>query len=339
MCFAVFLSSCTGNLGQDEKEINKKDELEENIVATPKIETSQTSEAIKVFGYPQNTDEINNQEQYRQIFENFTVKNIDARKACEIFAKIFPEASFTEGARSNQIIVKAMPVDIVRIRKLFSSIDVPVHQVIIESQILELTKSDFENFGFSWSISRNGMKMAVENSAIQSDKIYATINALKSNGKARLIANPSIATIDNQEASVNIGSKIPFAVPVNSTSQGVQWTIQYIDAGVSLKITPKLADNDYIIVSVNPEVSSISEWRTTAAGEFPVISTRNASTKIRIKNGQTIVIAGLINETDRKNMSKIPIAGDMPILGALFSQQTLEEGNSEIVFLIRPRII
>ena len=93
---------------------------------------------------------------------------------------------------------------------------------------------------------------------------------------------------------IKIGSRIPYAVPVTSGTT-TQWTVDYIDAGVKLKITPQLGQEGDITTFIQPEVSSISEWRTTAAGDFPVISTRNACATVRVKNGETIVIGGLLS--------------------------------------------
>lgn len=334
--FSLILSSCIDK--STNEPINQSEQVQ--IEELPKITTTTvvSTEAEKVFSYPKIVDDMQNSEQYRHLFETITLKNIDAKRACEILSKVIPEALFLEGVKSNQLIVKAMPIELPRIKNLVANIDLPVKQIMIESQVIEISESSLENLGVSWTLSRNGIKMAVESSSLKADNIYAVISALKSSGQARLLANPRIATMDNQEANVAIGSKIPFAVPVN-TSTTTQWTVQYIDAGVSLKITPRLADGDYLIVNVNPEVSSISEWRTTAAGEFPVISTRNANTRLKIKNGQTIIIGGLINETDRINISKVPFAGDIPIIGELFTQKIKENGSSEIIFLIKPKVI
>jgi type II secretory pathway component GspD/PulD (secretin) len=115
--------------------------------------------------------------------------------------------------------------------------------------------------------------------------------------------------------------------------------VEYIDAGVKLKITPQLGQENYITTFLQPEVSAVSEWRTTAAGDFPVISTRNASATVRVKNGETIVVGGLISETDRVNVTRIPILGHIPFINFLFQNRTVEKAKTEIVFLITPHVI
>ncbi len=334
----LLLSSCSSEKATSEKmadDLDNEASVEVSKIPTP---VPQTPEAVRVFDHPVET-ESGQQTAYRQSYETIDLKHIDAKKACEIMAKVAPETVFMEGATSSQLIAKGSGEDISRLKKVLSSLDLPLRQIMIESRIVEISESALENIGVSWAETASGIQLAIEDGAVNSETIYAAVSALISSGKARLIASPSILTLDNHEASVNIGSKIPFAVPVNSSSSTVQWSVQYIDAGVSLNITPRLGDKDFITVLVNPEVSSVSEWRMTSAGEFPVISTRNADTRLKIKDGQTIVIGGLINETDRENIAKIPFAGDIPLIKELFAKRTSERAKTEIVFLITPRII
>ena len=335
----LLLSSCS-----TEKELAERPsrDLDSNMSEeVSKIPTPlpQTPEAVRVFNYPSEQAGIQQPAVYRQSYEAIDLKHIDAKKACEIMARIAPETVFMEGGKSSQLIVKGAGEDISRLKKVISSIDLPLRQIMIESRVVEISENALDNVGVSWAGAENGIRLAIEDGSVKSETIYAVISALISSGKARLIASPSISTLDNQEASVNIGSKIPFAVPVNSSSSSVQWAVQYIDAGVSLKITPRLGERGFLTVAVNPEVSSVSEWRMTSAGEFPVISTRNANTRLKVRDGQTIIIGGLINETDRENIAKIPFAGDIPLIKELFTKRTTERTKTEVVFLITPRII
>lgn len=338
LVLAVLLSACSTEKEQA-KELSVDVEAED-LVEVSKIPTPvpQTPEAVRVFEHP-SEGPAKEQEAYRISYDTIELKHIDARRASEIMARIAPEAVFMEGAKSSQLVVKGASEDISRCIRLISSIDIPLRQVMIESRIVEISENALENLGVSWTGAANGIRLAIDGDSVDSETVYAVISALIGKGKARLIACPSISTIDNQEASVNIGNKVPFAVPVNSSSSSVQWAVQYIDAGVSLRITPRLGERGEMTVAVNPEVSSVSEWRMTAAGEFPVISTRNASTRLKVRDGQTIIIGGLINETDRENISKIPIAGDIPLVKELFTKRTTERNKTEVVFLITPRII
>jgi len=333
------LSSCSAENPNTTGSVQGLDgEISEEV---PKNHTPmpQTPEAEQIFAYPKDQLSQGRTEMLKPIYETVSLKYLQASKACEILGKIASDCIFAEGQRSNLLVIKAFPQEIAKIRRLASLIDVPSPRIMIESRVVEVSENELDNIGVAWSSNSNGLKFVVSEQGIKFDNVSAAISALISSGNAKLIANPSIATIDGHEASVNIGSKIPFAVPVSSNSSSSQWAVQYIDAGVSLKITPRLGEKGLITVSIHPEVSSISEWRATSAGEFPVISTRNADTYLEITNGQTIVIGGLINETDRENMSKIPFAGDIPIIKELFSKKTTEKTRTEVVFLITPRVI
>ncbi len=270
-------------------------------------------------------------------------KFLSSKTACEILSKVFPEAVFAQGDRADMVIIKARKDDIDGIASLSQRIDVALSQVMIESSVVEITESGLKTLGLQWASSSGStdfrFSLDAKKSLIESDGLAATLSALIASGKARIIARPRITTLDNTEASVNIGSRIPYAVPASTTSSGIQWAVQYIDAGVSLKITPKISADKMISVEIHPEVSSVSQWRTTVAGEFPVISTRNAAAFVRVKNGETIVIAGLIDEKDRDNIQKLPYAGDIPFISELFTKRISEKEKTEIIFLITPKIV
>jgi len=217
---------------------------------------------------------------------------------------------------------------------LISSLPIKKHQpaqVLIEAKVLEIAESEASRLGLSYN-NQSG-------SFVVGEQVSADIKALVSEGKATVVASPRIATLDGEEAVINIGSRVPYAVPVSSTSSSPQWSVAYLDAGVIFRITPEINDNSFITTKIKPEVSSISEWKITTAGEFPVISTRNAESTLRVKNGETIIVGGLISESDRANISRVPLLGYLPILGGLFQSKTVEKGRSEIVFMITPQII
>ena len=277
-------------------------------------------------------------EEFIPVYEVFELKYLSGKKAAEFVSRLMPEAGAIEGERGSTVLLKGKPQEMWKMKKLLTSVDRPVPQIMIESRIMEISENALKSAGFSWG---GNIKISVipEEGKIKAGDIPVMLNALVSRGDARIIASPRISTMDNLEAMINIGDRIPYAVPVTTSAGGTQWAVQYIDAGVSLKLTPRIGGDGMITAEIKPEVSSISEWRATAAGEFPVISTRNASTTVRVKSSQTIVVAGLINEADRENISKIPIAGDIPLVKELFQKKTKEKTKTDIVFLITPFVM
>jgi len=260
-----------------------------------------------------------------------SLTHLSADKVSSLLAKVLPALKTTVGGRANVVVLKGAANLIDEAKKIIFSIDHPVPQILIESKVLEISESDSMRLNLSFGTQAGVIEL--------SSDLQVTLNALISSGKAKVVATPKIATLDDHEAVINIGSRIPYAVPVSNGSEATQWAIEYIDAGVKLKVTPRLGKENYITTFIQPEVSSISEWRTTSAGEFPVISTRNAQATLRVKDGETIVVGGLLSETDRENVSKLPILGYLPVIGSFFQNRTIEKAKTEIVFLITPYII
>jgi type II secretory pathway component GspD/PulD (secretin) len=270
------------------------------------------------------------------------LKYLSAERVSSLLARVFPDLKSGSGGSANSIVLQGKPDLIEDAGELIYSIDKPVPQVLIESRVLEISESDSMRLGFSFGKEKGTFKFLTSKQRGQtfpSEDLETALNALVGEGKAEIVACPRIATLDNHPAVINIGSRIPYAVPVSNGSSSTQWTVEYIDAGVKLKITPQLGSEGYITTSIQPEVSSVSEWRITAAGEFPVITTRNAQATLRVKEGETIVVGGLLSESERENISKLPILGDIPIAGAFFQNKTVEKAKTEIVFLITPHII
>lgn len=277
---------------------------------------------------------------YKAVIEVVKLKHLPAGRTAELLAKLIPAAGFQAGERADSLIMRGRQEDIKDARAVIAAIDKPVPQVLIESKVVEISSSDSARLGLSFG---NGtFKFTTDKTSRRTalaDHITTTLNALIADGSANVVASPRIATLDNQEAVINIGSRLPYAVPVGGSGLVTQWTVEYIDAGVRLKITPQLGEEGYVRTFVQPEVSSISEWRTTAAGEFPVISTRNASATVRVRDGESIVIGGLLSDSQRQNVTRVPVLGYLPLLGLLFQSRSAEKEKTEIVFLITPHII
>lgn len=279
---------------------------------------------------------------YEGEIESIRLKYLSAEKVSSLLGKVLPAVKTSTGGSANSIVLQGKASLIEEARKLIHSIDKPVPQVLIESKVLEISESDSMCLGFSYGREAGAFKFLTSKDTGKTtlaEDLQTTLNTLIGTGKAKVVASPKIATLDDHEAVINIGSRIPYAVPVSSGSNSTQWTVEYIDAGVKLKITPRLGEEGCITTSIQPEVSSVSEWRTTAAGDFPVITTRNAQATVRVKDGETIVVGGLLSESDRENISRLPILGYLPIAGLLFQNKTIEKAKTEIVFLITPHII
>lgn len=286
---------------------------------------------------------VSPQEQaYKGAVETLKLRYLTAKKVTLLLNNIIPELKASPGGSASSLVLQGKRKLINEAKKVIASIDRPLPQILIESKVIELSESDSMRLGVLYGQEPGNYKFIASRATKKirpASDLQITINGLITDGKANVVASPRIATLDDHEAVINIGSRIPYAVPVSSGSNTTQWTVEYIDAGVRLKITPQLGDDGYITVSIKPEVSSISEWRTTAAGEFPVITTRNAQATLRVKDGETIVVGGLMSESERENITRVPILGYIPLIGMLFQNKTFEKAKTEIIFLITPHII
>lgn len=158
----------------------------------------------------------------------------------------------------------------------------------------------------------------------------AKIDALISDGKANILARPNITTIQGKEAVINIGSEVP--VPTVSTTNSTTTTsIKYREAGIILKCTPRVNEDSIITVKVHTEVSSPMYVEDMKAYRF---QKRSADTIVRLKDGQTMVIGGLIGSDEAKQMSKIPFLGDIPILGNLFKHIQKSKSDTEVMIFL-----
>jgi len=170
--------------------------------------------------------------------------------------------------------------------------------------------------------------------------LNATLTAAASEGKAKILSEPKIATLNNQAANINVTTQIPY-VTSNVASTGVQTqTVAYVTTGIKLTVTPSINADGRITLVVNPDVSQPS---STAAGSTqtgaPAVDSRNATTTVLVRDGETIVIGGLITDTLQDVISKVPLLGDIPILGWLFKKKTKTRVRAELLIFVTTSIL
>jgi len=164
--------------------------------------------------------------------------------------------------------------------------------------------------------------------------LFATLQGLATKGSVKLLSEPKIVTVDNQEASIQVGSDIPFSITTVASTGLATQSFEMVNAGIMLTVTPTISADDRIRLKVNPTVSL--PGAVTAAG--PEILTRNANTEVIIRNGETLVIGGLIDESIRKSVSKVPLLGDIPILGTFFRSISDSTTRRELLIFLTPMI-
>ncbi|MBU1863578.1 MAG: hypothetical protein KKH94_07955 [Candidatus Omnitrophica bacterium] len=184
------------------------------------------------------------------------------------------------------------------------------------------------------------------------DEFYAVISALEGMGKANTLSNPRVAVLNNEEASIAVATRQPFVsqtvVQSDSTSTTAD-NVEFIDVGVTLSVTPTITDDAYIVMAVKPEVSTAGTPLTLEGtddnGEtytrtvVPIVTSQEVETTVIVRSGTTIVLGGLIQDSQSITMNKVPLLGDIPFLGAAFRSKSDDFKKTELVIFITPRVI
>ncbi len=173
-------------------------------------------------------------------------------------------------------------------------------------------------------------------------ELGAAIKLIESTSDTNILSSPRITTLDNQEASIHVGKKIPVPTYTYNDDRGT-WEItgyEDEDVGITLKVTPHVSEGD-IVMAVAPEISEIIGWVVGPSGneEKPKLSTRSANTQVRVKDGETIVIGGLIKDKKGKTVSKVPILGDIPLIGLLFRRNRPAKEKIDLLIFLTPHIL
>jgi type II secretory pathway component GspD/PulD (secretin) len=242
---------------------------------------------------------------------------------------------------SNSVVLTASAGQMQIIDALLQQIDTALPQVMIEAMVLEVPNDVTKNLGVAWQTATpftltftGGQYPCCAQVSISSPALLATLNTLIQENKSRLLANPRLAVRDGETARMNIGDKIPFQV-INA--QGVP-SVVIIEAGVKLEVTPRINADNFVTVKMHPEVSSI-KTAPGAGGVPPTISTREADSSLTVKDGTPIVLAGLIRKDEIQTTVKVPLLGDIPILGFLFRSTSMNKSDNEVIFVITPHIL
>lgn len=270
------------------------------------------------------------------------LKYVKADQMKTSLSVVVPEDRMRTEPINNALIVSATDEEYRKIHDVLAELDVPPKQVMFEAEVVEMAKSTVSQFGVNWqwssypSPSGSSLVGVIQVDPIKGYNItyQATLDALVTGEKAKILANPRVAALDGQTAHILIGDRLP--VETKYLANGVeQVTISYIDVGIKLEVTPWVNEDGVITTHLKPEVST----NIATAGSNPSVRTREAETTLRVKNGETIVIGGLIQNENHKNYSKFPLLGDLPIVGSLFKSTSTEKLETELIIFITPKII
>ena len=242
-----------------------------------------------------------------------------------------------------------------QVRDIIAELDRPVPQVLMKVLIAEVTHNNTSDFGVDFSI-LNTRASGLGQSAITSyppvptgglvvsvleEHVQATIRALATAGKLDILSRPYILTSDNQEARIMVGQYVPYITDTRITDAGQQInSIDYRDIGIILDVTPHINPDGLVICDVAPEISSISDQTIPISSTVnaTIFNSRSADTRVGIKNGETIVIGGLMQDQKTETVTKVPILGDIPVLRFLFSRTQESKTKTELLIFLTPHV-
>ena len=243
---------------------------------------------------------------------------------------------------------KTVPVD-------RSQVEVRSHTVQVEVRVVEFSRSVLKqaglnlssygpnSHGFSFLSTSPGMLSEAFNLALNFGNankgrgMQATLQLLQQNGLARVLAEPTLVTVSGQSASFLSGGELPIPVP-----QGLGTTsIEYKPFGIGLSVTPTVLSNERIVLKVAPEVSDIDYSNSLNIGgaSVPAISTRRADTTVELGDGESFVIGGLVSRTTSSNVDKVPLLGDLPVIGSFFRNNRYTMNEKELVIIATPHLV
>ncbi|MDG1773306.1 MAG: type II secretion system secretin GspD [Oceanicoccus sp.] len=265
---------------------------------------------------------------------------------------------------SNALIMTAPPYILEMMADVIAQVDIRRAQVLVEAIIVEVSKDFSQTLGVEWNTSLNrddgveaitnfGLKSADEDGVLsligsglnlgfyRNGSLRALVQAVANENDANILSTPSIMTLDNQEAEILVGSNVPLitgqSTGSSSSTNDPFTTIEREDIGLSLKITPQINSGDAITLDVLQEIETISE--TSANTNDIVTNKRSIKTKVIVEDDNILVLGGLISDDVQQIVSKVPILGDMPLLGALFRTTTDKVIKKNLMVFIHPVIL
>ena len=289
-------------------------------------------------------------------------------------AMMSPDGKFAVNRQAFTIIVTDYPKNLKRVSLLLDNLEGPMHrQILIEAKIVEVILHEGSRIGVNWQVVNARVGQFAQISATQFIPVPADfitdpsrvlrfqvgsissgdlnlantyVDALQQEYRTEVLSSPKVATLNNQRAVIKATRQEVYFDQSQSVSSGgnlATYTPRFINVGVVLDVIPQIDENNNIILSIHPIYSTIAGTTpypdATMTGGVPVVTTREADTVVRVKDGETVVIAGLIQERKFKDRTGIFGLANIPLLGPLFRADTEEKQNTELVVFLTPRII
>jgi general secretion pathway protein D len=295
---------------------------------------------------------------YRELtVKSFYLANADVKQTAQMVRNLVKTRDIFVDEKLNLMVVRDTPEAIRMVEKLIASQDLGDAEVMLEVEVLEVGHNQLAQIGVTWPqavglsvIGAAGVPGQVTGTEAKnlnssnfrvnvSDPLIA-LNLRQQAGRTNVLANPRIRVKNKEKARIHIGDKVPVITTTAGATGFVSESVNYLDVGLKLEVEPLVSLEDDVGIKVGLEVSNISSETKTSSGTIAYqVGTRNANTTLRLRDGETQVLAGLISEEDRRSAEKVPGLSRLPVIGRLFSNNRDTVNKTEIVLLITPRVI
>jgi len=286
------------------------------------------------------------------VTRSFYLGNADAKQTLNMIRSLVKTRDVFIDEKLNLLIMRDTPAAVRYAEKLILAQDLAEPEVMLEVEVLEVSSSRLKELGVRFPDRINFGPLGVAGGTPPTQFEYSSgqLQALVANpafilnlklqeGMTNVLANPRIRVRNREKARVHIGEKVPVITTTSTANVGVSASVNYLEVGLKLDVEPNVYLEDEIAIKVGLEVSNILETLDIQGTRAYRLGTRNAITTLRLRDGETQVLAGLIQDEDRRSASKVPGLGELPILGRLFTSSNDTANKSEIVLLITPRVV
>jgi general secretion pathway protein D len=284
-----------------------------------------------------------------------------------------PQSSPFEGGKititpdkaTNSLVIMASPTDYQNLLQVIQKLDRKRRQVFVQALIAEVSLDRLKSLGVQWGAIAGGASKTAAAAGVYDPQGVITsvltaaaalkipdlatgaplnfavaLQALESNSILNVLSTPSIMTSDNKEAEIFVGENIPFTGSSTINATGTLQSVERKDTGITLKLTPQISEGEYVKMDIYQEISAVKDTVTVGQGATDRTTTkRSAKTSVVVKDQDTVAIGGLIQDKDQESVSKVPLLGDIPLLGWFFKSKSVTRQKTNLLILLTPRII
>lgn len=337
------------------------------LVAKLDVAPPEASSKVNVY-YLENTDATEMAKVLDGVVKGFTAQAAAPGQPGAAAPQASPfesgKVTITADKTSNSLVIMASPNDYNNLVQVIKKLDRRSKQVFVQVLIAEVSLDKSRELGLQSGVIGGGVlnkyltvaglydplgtlgsigSILAAGGTLSPDvsaspvNITGVLKALDKNGLLNILSTPNILTSDNKEAEINVGENVPFQGSATQSTFGTTQSVERKDIGINLKIKPQVSEGDYIRLDINQEISAVKDSKGQA---IDLITTkRSAKTSIVVKDKETVVIGGLIQDTEEESIQKVPFLGDIPVLGWLFKTKTKTRKKTNLMILLTPRIV